>query len=225
MSNDIRTKAIVLRRTNYGESDRILTIATENGTVSVLARGVRKEKSKLAGGIEMFCLSDIVYHEGKNNKLGILTGAKIIESYQNIITDLSKIELGSRILRAVYRASESISGPEYFNLVRQSIAALNQKTNPNMIEAWFLLNLAKINGEEVNLMYDVRGEKLVPTTTYVWDPIENALRSQIGGDIGPNEIKLMRLMTTSDLEVVARVRDADNRWLSILHLAKSTNKL
>ena len=53
-SKDLRTKAIVLRRTDYGEADRILQLLTPSGKRSVIARGVRKEKSKLAGGIELF---------------------------------------------------------------------------------------------------------------------------------------------------------------------------
>lgn len=54
MPADLRTQAIVLRRTNYGESDRILNLLTPEGKVSVIARGVRKEKSRLAGSIELF---------------------------------------------------------------------------------------------------------------------------------------------------------------------------
>lgn len=225
MSNDIRTKAIVLRRTNYGESDRILTLLTENGVVSVLARGVRKEKSKLAGGIEMFCLSDINYHEGKNNKLGVLTGAKIIEAYQKIIIDLPSLELASSFLKAIYRHSDATNGPEFFNLLEQALVALNSGQNHNMIEAWFWLNFAKTSGEEVNLFRDVEGNKLEPTKTYVWDAIENSLRPQIGGNIGPNEIKIMRLMVSSELDVISRIKDAENKWLSIALLAKSANKL
>lgn len=49
-----RTQAVVLRRTNYGEADRILQLLTPDGRRSVMARGVRKEKSKLAGGVELF---------------------------------------------------------------------------------------------------------------------------------------------------------------------------
>ncbi len=44
MPSDLRTRAIVLRRTNYGESDRILNLLTPEGKVAVLAKGVRKEK-------------------------------------------------------------------------------------------------------------------------------------------------------------------------------------
>ena len=44
--NDIRTKALVLRRTNYGEADRIINFLTEQGVIAAIAKGVRKEKSK-----------------------------------------------------------------------------------------------------------------------------------------------------------------------------------
>lgn len=67
MPSDLRTRAIVLRRTNYGESDRILNLLTPEGKVAVLAKGVRKEKSRLAGGIELFSISDVVIHQGRSN--------------------------------------------------------------------------------------------------------------------------------------------------------------
>ena len=75
---DLRTEAIVLRRTDYGEADRILQLLTPEGKKSVVAKGVRREKSKLAGGIELFSVSEVVIHEGKG-ELGILTGAKLVE--------------------------------------------------------------------------------------------------------------------------------------------------
>ena len=62
-----RTKAIVLRRTNYGEADRILTLLTPLGQRNAIARGVRREKSRLAGGIELFAVSDVVLHRGKGS--------------------------------------------------------------------------------------------------------------------------------------------------------------
>lgn len=47
---DVKTLAYVMRRTNYGEADRILNLITPEGKMSAIAKGVRKEKSKLAGG-------------------------------------------------------------------------------------------------------------------------------------------------------------------------------
>ena len=40
MQRDTRTRAIVLRRTDYGEADRILQLLTPEGKRSVIARGV-----------------------------------------------------------------------------------------------------------------------------------------------------------------------------------------
>ena len=71
MTRSTRTKAIVLRRTNYGEADRILQFLTPLGRQGALARGVRREKSRLAGGIELFAISDIVITEGRG-ELGLL---------------------------------------------------------------------------------------------------------------------------------------------------------
>lgn len=50
-NKDIRTLGIVLRRTNYGEADRILNILTPSGKITAIAKGVRKSRSKLAGRI------------------------------------------------------------------------------------------------------------------------------------------------------------------------------
>ena len=62
----INTQAIVLRRTDFGEADRIINFLTpDRGKISGLARGVRKQKSKLAGGIELFSVSDITYLVGR----------------------------------------------------------------------------------------------------------------------------------------------------------------
>ena len=88
-----RTRAIVLRRTNYGEADRILQLLTLEGRRSVMARGVRKEKSKLAGGIELFAVSDVVLGEGKGD-LGVLTSAKLVQFYRHILEDYDRLQFG-----------------------------------------------------------------------------------------------------------------------------------
>ena len=75
-NKDYRTLGFVLRRTNYGEADRILNIITPKGKISAIAKAARKEKSKLAGGIEMFSLTDLNIHQGRS-EFAIITGAKM----------------------------------------------------------------------------------------------------------------------------------------------------
>jgi DNA repair protein RecO (recombination protein O) len=68
----LQTRGIILSRTDFGEADRILTVLTpQQGKLRLMAKGVRKIKSKLAGGIELFSVSDITYIRGKG-ELGTL---------------------------------------------------------------------------------------------------------------------------------------------------------
>lgn len=225
MPADIRTKSFVLRRTNYGEADRVLTLLTEKGLISAIAKGVRKEKSKLAGGIELFCLSEITLHEGKNNVLHVLTSAKMLEYYDKIPVDLEKLGLASLVLKQVRKVAENSDGPEYFNLVHQVFENLNKSGKMDLVETWFWFNLAKINGEQINLYRDIFGNDLVPDLTYVWDTTESALRPQRGGNIGVNEIKMMRLILSTNLSTINRVEKIEQLTPSILHIARSINKV
>jgi len=224
MPNDIRTKAIVLRRTNYGEADRIINFLTEQGVVACIAKGVRKEKSKLAGSVELFTLSEITVHEGRNNKLGVLTSAKMLEHYQNIVYKLPELELASTIMKKIAAVAENSTGPEYFDLLKQVLAALNAGVNPELVETWFWFNFARVGGEQINLVRDVSGAKLDPFLSYVWDATESALCERRGGNVSAKEIKLMRLMLASDLKTTSRVSDVASSLPTLLYIAKTINK-
>ena len=223
MPKDLRTKAFVLRRTNYGEANRILTFITPEGKFSAMAKSVRREKSKLAGGIELFCLSDIVIHQGKD-EFGIVTSAKLLKYYQNIVTDVAKLELGSLILKKINQAAETIDSPEFFSLTEQALEAIDKNYNLSLIESWFLFNLARVKGEVLNIHRDVSGNKLEEGQTYVWNSVEEALEPKIGGNIGKNEIKLMRLMIASKLEIVEKVKNIEGMLPSVLYIARSVIK-
>lgn len=224
MSNDIRTKALVLRRTNFGEADRIINFLTEQGIISAIAKGVRKEKSKLAGSVELFTVSDITLHKGLNNKLCVLTSAKTLEHYDQIPYKLAELELAGLIMKQIAKYAENSTGPEYFDLLKQILSALNAGVNPELVETWFWFNLARINGEQINLVKDTEGHKLDALKTYVWDSTESALKEQLGGNVGAEEIKLMRLMLSSDLKTTSRVKDIAPKLPTILYIAKIINK-
>lgn len=206
--SDLRTEAIILRRTNYGETDRIINFLTPSGKISALAKGVRKEKSRLAGGIELFSVSDIVVHQRQNGQgLAILTGAKMLQFYQNIITNLPRLELASFCLKQTDRAAEQADNPEYFTILNQVLKGLNQNYPDELVSFWFRLNLARASGEEINLLRDASGISLHPDETYFWDATESALRPAPNGPISAREIKLARLILTSPLKTIAAVQN------------------
>lgn len=219
MPKDIRTRAIALRRTNYGESDRILNLITPLGKFSVLARGVRKEKSRLAGAVELFTVSDVVIHEGRGS-LATLTSAKMLQFYGRILTDLPMLELASSFLKRIERVAEQTDNPEFFDILKQALAGLDNGISPELVSVWFDFNLLRATGEEINLLYDTRGEKLSPDQQYIWDSIEQALSLDPQGTIGASEIKSARLILSAKLKIVANVDKIGEILPKIAHIPK-----
>ena len=224
MRDDVKTLAYVLRRTNYGEADRIINLITLNGKMSAIAKGVRKEKSKLAGGVEMFSLIELNVHRGKG-EMGVVTSAKMLKYYNNIVSDLKKMELAALILRKVSSLAESSDNPEYFKIVDQSLACLDSGVDMKIVESWFWLNLLKASGEEINLYRDVDGKKLLAENRYTWDAMGTVFVENKNGDYDANDIKVLRLILTTDLKMVARIKNINEMMPKILKLIHTVSKI
>ncbi len=227
---DLKTKAIVLKRTDYGEADRILQLLTPEGKKSVMAKGVRREKSKLAGGIELFSVSEVVIHEGKG-ELGILTSAKLLEHYDAFVRDIELLELGGNLMRDASRRAEQVDSPEFFNILRQSLQSAQKHALEGsetrwkeLLRSWASMNMLRAAGEEINLKYDVSGSKLTPDSYYVWDVENSALAEHSSGRIGADHIKMMRVMVSTPLEVAMKVAGYADLMDEIGYIVKCAEK-
>lgn len=93
MEKYLKTKAIVLKRNNYKEADRLVTLYTEEkGKITATAKGVRKITSTKRGHIELFNLIDMqaVDHKGWY----ILTQAENIKTFSKLKEDLTLTSYG-----------------------------------------------------------------------------------------------------------------------------------
>jgi len=226
MSQSLRTKAIVLRRTNYGEADRILQIITpDHGRLSVIARSVRKEKSRLAGGIELFAICDIVMHVGKGD-IATLTGSKLNKFFAQIITDYDRLQFGYEVLKQVAKASETIDEPDFYTLLAESLEALNNlKINLKIIQTWFFLRLAELLGNGLNTATDVSGMKLVEDANYNFDPGEQVFVFSENGRYDARHIKLLRVMMSNPPQIVAKIAGANEIIDDCLRLSQIVAKV
>lgn len=206
---DLKTHAFVLRRTNYGEADRIINLISPVGKIAVMAKGVRKPKSKLAGGIEMFSLTNVNLHFGKS-EMAVLTGAKMEKFYGEILKDLTRMELASEMLKKINKASDSVDSAGFFEILKSGLSALDSGCDIRLVDAWFNLNLMKIVGEEVNLYRDIDGEQLKVDLKYSWNNMEMAFYPDDSGNIDANVIKILRLLISADLDVVRRIKHISN---------------
>jgi DNA repair protein RecO (recombination protein O) len=216
----VRTKAIVLRRTNYGEADRILQLLTPDGRRSVIAKGVRREKSKLAGGIELFAVTDVVIGEGRGD-LGIITSARLIHFYNHIIEDYDRLQFGYTVIKQVARASETLDEPEWFLLLSEVLVGLDTVSLPlDMTRIWFYVRFADILGHRLNLETDVAGKKLQADLRYRYDSAEQGLVESSNGLLEATHIKLLRLISSKSLAVLVQIGGVDSVLQECLSVAR-----
>lgn len=190
----IATQAIILRRTDYGEADRILSLLTpDQGKLSLIAKGVRRSKSKLAGGIELFSVSDIGFIRGRS-EIGTLVSTRLIRHYGNIVSDVSRTMLGYDLIKRLNKVTEDEPESEYFELLEQSFAALDDvSVDVRLIRAWFLMRLLRLEGHMPNLETDETGSKLTADDRYVFSFEDMAFVRRPEGQFGADEIKFLRV--------------------------------
>ncbi|MDK2898977.1 MAG: repair protein RecO [Patescibacteria group bacterium] len=215
-----RTHAIVLRRTNYGEADRILQLLTPNGKCSVIVRGVRREKSRLAGGIELFAVCDVVINKGKS-ELGLLTSARLVCFYCHIMKDYDRMQFAYTAIRLVSKASEMVDGSEWYDLLAEVLASLDKLLiRLETIQAWFYLRYSALMGYELSLWHDTDGEKLSVDEAYRYDVADKGLRMVSCGELASSHIKLLRLMATRSIVVISQIGGIDDIINDCLSVAR-----
>jgi DNA repair protein RecO (recombination protein O) len=214
------TRAIVLRRTNYGEADRILQLLTTEGRRSVMARGVRKQNSKLAGGIELFAICDVVLGEGKG-QLGVLTSSRLVHFYRHIIEDYDRLQFGYFAIQQVTKASENVDEPEWFDLLSEVFMGLDVVTIPlSLTQTWFYLKFAGLLGHQLNLEIDTNGQKLTSERSYRYDVGEQGLRELLSGEITAEHIKLLRLISTRSIKILAQIGGVEEILPTVFEVAR-----
>ncbi len=192
--NQIVTQGIVLARTNFGEADRIITMLTpDHGKVRLIAKGVRKIKSKLAGGIELFSVSQITYLPGKS-EIHTLISSRLQKHYGNIVHDIGRTMLGYELLKRINRATEDATENEYFELLERTLQTLDGGLSEGLLELWFDAQLLQIAGLQPNLTSDAAGVKLVADQRYSFDFDSMCFAPADQGLLGADHIKLLRLV-------------------------------
>jgi DNA repair protein RecO (recombination protein O) len=216
----VRTRAIVLRRTNYGEADRILQLLTPDGKRSVMARGVRHQKSRLAGGIELFAVCDVVIGEGKG-ELGVLTSARLVQFYGNIMKDYDRMQFAYTAIKLIGKASDMVDEPEWYDVLAEVLMGLDAHSiQLELVQTWFYIRYAALLGHELSLYHDTNGDKLVAEGTYRYDESDQGLRVSTGGEIGGEHIKLLRLIATRPLKTLAQIGGAGTILPDCLMIAR-----
>ncbi len=202
-----RGPALVLRRTNYGEADRIIDFLTPEGKFSALARGARRDKSKLKGGLEPLAENEIALHfstkapgrarsdNQAGDGLAVVTEARMRQFFGAILTNLGRLGVAERLLKQTARLASEVDSPEFYRILREALLGLEQGDGLIQLETWARLQLWAVSGQEIDLYYDVAGRPLVLEARYDFDEERRAFVRRTEGMFSPTEIKLLRCLS------------------------------
>lgn len=130
-------RALVLRRHNLGETDRIVRLFThEHGKVDAIAKGARGPRSRLSGATEPFVRLSAQLAKGQN--LEVLTQAVVEDSYPELRKDLTRVGYASYFLEVVDVGLEDRQeAPGLWDLLAEALRLLEQATAPELLARAF----------------------------------------------------------------------------------------
>jgi len=137
-----RVDAVVLRHSDYGEADRLLTLYTRQfGKTRVMAKGARKIASRKAGHIEPFTHVKLQLSRGRD--LFILTQADTVDAYLPIRDDLILTSHASYVLELVDRLTyeDESENSSIFRLLTETLSRLALKSDPWLALRYYEMRL------------------------------------------------------------------------------------
>jgi DNA repair protein RecO (recombination protein O) len=147
-----RTEAVIIRRSDFGEADRLLTLITPSGKRRVVAKGARKTTSRLAGSIELFTHATMLLAIGRN--LDLVTQSAPLQTFDALRTSPLCIAAAYYVAELLDRLTEEEDESRVlFDLLVGALGALDRMRHVDLVLRWFELRLLAAAGYRPQLHY------------------------------------------------------------------------
>lgn len=183
-SRSYRAEAVVLKRHDFGEADRILVLFTrQRGKLRAVAKGIRRTTSRLAGHLELFTHAELQLARGRD--LEVVTQAETIHAFRALREDLGRTTHAYLVAElADVLTEDQAEQPELLDLLVGTFRALETASDPRLVVAHYQIKLLGLVGFRPSLASCLLcREELRPGA--------NAFSSFLGGALcprcGPNE--------------------------------------
>ncbi|MBQ4037528.1 MAG: DNA repair protein RecO [Clostridia bacterium] len=152
----LTVKGLVLRSTKYGESDKLITVLTENGKMFFKARGIRSITSKNAAGCASFVYSEFILE--KRGDRCFLRKAQPLYATVRQGADIVSLSLASYLASlAEETALDAETGRAVLRLLMNALYLIAKEDRPcDLIKAVFEMRLMAALGQTPNL-YECAG--------------------------------------------------------------------
>jgi len=197
-----RTPAVILKRMDLGESDRIVTLfSRDDGKIRAVAKGVRRTTSRSAGHLEPFTLSDVLFAVGR--ELDVISQADTLESFREIREDLERTTHAYYLAEVVDLLTEDRSeNRAVFDTLVLGLRELAETNDARLVLVVFHLRLLDALGYRPELRECVSCRSAI-------EPNRNHFSALLGGVVcpgcGPGE-PTARAIGTSALKLLRFVQ-------------------
>jgi len=140
------SEGVVLGRRNFGEADRILSIySKDHGRISLIAKGIRRPKSKKRGHLEIFSL--VRFQAVATHGIDLMTEAEISDDFKEIRKSLPKVSLAYYFMEVVGKIThEGEPNIELYNLIFTSLEKLKAASGLKELRLDFIKKLLILTG-------------------------------------------------------------------------------
>jgi DNA repair protein RecO (recombination protein O) len=207
-----QTEAIIIKRINLGEADRILIIYTpEYGKVKAVAKGSRRTRSKFGGHVELLTHSTLLLARGKS--LDIVTQAQTIDTFLSLKEDLKRMSCGLYISELVDAFTEErLESRQLFQLLLETLHQLTESKDNDTVLRYFELQILHLTGYRPQLQKCANcNSSLQPVMNY-FSPSQGgvlcpdcAFAEPFALQLSLNALKVLRLWQTCDYASAIRV--------------------
>jgi len=220
-----QTEAIVLRRSDFGEADRLLTVLTpERGKLRLIAKGARKQSSRKSGHVELF--SHGRYLVAIGHELDIITQAETIEPYIQLHEDLLRATYAYYIaeLTDAFTADRDENRP-LFDLLKNALGWLATAGDLALVARYYELHLLGLAGYQPQLFICGGCHKSIePGTNYFSAAQGSVYCADCGQDrpdateVSTSALRVLRFLQTRDWETCRQLRLSTDTHTEIEHL-------
>src|SRR5256886_3671825 len=169
-SRTYRAEAIVLKTNDFAEADRILVLFTRHfGKVRVVAKGIRRATSRMAGHAEP--LTHATYQLARGRELDVLTGAEARAIYPDMRDDLALIAAGWYVAELVDRfTADRVPSAPLFDLLETALRALDAGIAAPVVCRRFDLHVLDRSGFRPELGECAQCRTALREETNAWEP-------------------------------------------------------
>lgn len=210
-----KTDAIILRRHEFGEADRLLTVFTPDyGKLRAIAKGARRLNGRKTGHVELYTRAAMLIARGR--ELHVVSQAELIEPYLLLREDLQRGAYASYVVELVDYFSEfEEQNTLLYHLLDATLTRLaDPRSNLQLVARYYELELLRLVGFQPSLFHCAIGQEDVePREQYHFGLIEGGIicAEHIAGSrnllpVSFNALKTLRFLQTRDYEVIKSLR-------------------